>query len=291
MLFAHEPTHTRGTSPLAAGTFDGPGTFSPQNFNWIMHSSIGYLSRPYGNPIASSGVPAGMTQAYVGSLNSNLGALPVFPWLTWNNRPYASAMELALVPKSRSSRMLFDYSALPTAASGILGTFPSIFASEGSPPNAVSTYAALGQPQYFGNLLNFFDGGLVAAARPYKTPYNQFASNLCRLLEYVQVPSKFVGTETVLGPSTQNSSGFTNGTLTAAATPGTENVTTGSRTLLNGDYSPNPTSPSGGQDWVWNETNGASSPVPVPYGLGSTPFQTTALPPYNRVSEYRDPGQ
>ncbi len=290
-LFAHEPTHQVNVPPLTTATFDGPGTLPAQNFNWIMHSSIGYLNRPYGNPLASGSLPAGMSQAYVGSLNSNTGALPVFPWLTWNNRPYASPMELALVPKSRSSRMLFDYSPLASVSSGSLAGFPSIFSSEGTPPNAASAYATLTQPQYFGHLLNFFDGGTVAAARPYKTPFNQFASNLCRLLEYVQVPSKFVGTETLLGPSTLNSSGFTNGIMTAGATVGTENVTSQLQTLLIGDYQPNPKTPTGGQHWVWNEVNGTGAPVPVPYGLGSTPFQTMVLPPYNRVSEYRDPGR
>jgi hypothetical protein len=76
-------------------------------------------------------------------------------------------MELMLVPKSRSSRLLYDYSySLPITANAPLydaTTFP------------------------FKRLLNFFDN---SASGP----------QLYRFFEYVQVPSRFVGTETLLNP-------------------------------------------------------------------------------------------
>ena len=99
-------------------------------------------------------------------------------------------MELALVPKSRSSRLLFDYgTALYNANSTTL-----------QPPAVASTWfnAASTATGNYPHLLNFFDAGNqgLAANTPGYAPLN-----LYRIFEYLQVPSKFVGTETVLNPT------------------------------------------------------------------------------------------
>ncbi len=48
---------------------------------------------------------------------TNTTSASPFPWLTWNNRPYASPTELLLVPRLSSSRLLRDFSTCsPTPA-------------------------------------------------------------------------------------------------------------------------------------------------------------------------------
>lgn len=90
-----------------------------------------------------------------------------FPWLAWNNRPFVSSMELALVPFHRSSQMLDNFT----------------LADEATDP-----YTSNGR---FGHLPNFF--GTSAAPNT--------AVNFYRLLDYVEVPSRFVGTETYFNPN------------------------------------------------------------------------------------------
>ncbi len=131
LLWAHEYSHVGGSAALAKTfTFpagDGPGTTPggvavvQHNFNFILHHSLGYLNQPYG--------AWSLGTAYVSPGNSNGKAAPTaayagapttaFPWLTWNNRPFVSPLELALVPKSRQSRLLFDYSACAGQCGGL----------------------------------------------------------------------------------------------------------------------------------------------------------------------------
>src|SRR5262249_9210518 len=84
-----------------------------QVFTLLLRHTLGYLNL-FGPPLVvdsnnntnayASGNAAG-TQ-YVGSPSN----VP-FPWLTWNNRPFVSPHEVMLVPRSRSSRLLYDYAA------------------------------------------------------------------------------------------------------------------------------------------------------------------------------------
>ena len=100
-----------------------------------------------------------------------------FPWMAWNNRPFVSSMELTLVPFQRSSKMLDTFT----------------LADEVNDPYTTG--------QQFGHLINFFS-----------TNQNPNMSiNFYRLLDYVEVPSRFVGTETYLNPNH-----FTGLTITAA---------------------------------------------------------------------------
>ena len=36
-----------------------------------------------------------------------------FPWIAWNNRPYANAMELLMVPSCHPGRLLWEYQPVP----------------------------------------------------------------------------------------------------------------------------------------------------------------------------------
>ncbi len=219
-------------------TADGPNPAS-HIFNFNLWHSLGYLNQhPWTSATPNGWLPAGITTPPYGTyytsaaapLPSMAGALqptanvpsgvapsqPVFPWLTWNNRPYVSPLELALVPKSRSSRLLADYSTqnlTQTAAA-------AIYQTQSATAMAGATYT---HSPYFGHLLNFFDAS---------SPTLGGNLNLYRLFEYVQVPSKFVGTEAVLPPT---------------------------------DY------------------------IAPTYNEGA--FWTYLRPPFNRVSEFRDPGK
>ncbi len=101
----------------------------------------------------------------------NLGApAQPIPWLTWHDRMYANHMELLLVPTSGPSRLLTD---LSTPVSGI-------------DPYGIGAYNSRGE---FPHLLNFFDGEM------------RFA----RLLDSVEVPSRFAGTRRYFRPTDSNS--------------------------------------------------------------------------------------
>jgi len=86
-----------------------------------------------------------------------------FPWLTWNNRPFVSQLELLMVPKWRSSQLLQEYG----------------LAAAGAAP-----YTNVAEP--FPHMINFFFDS---------------AAPLCRLLDYLHVPSRFVGTELQANPT------------------------------------------------------------------------------------------
>ena len=125
------------------------------NFNSALHHSLGYLSNPFGTPSTTAG-------------HQGDPANP-FPWITWNNRPYVSPLELLLVPTTKSRDLLPNYA----TASG------------------ASPYTTLSAP--YPHLLDFFQSSVpstTAGASP------QFH----RILEYLGVPSPFVGTETWANP-------------------------------------------------------------------------------------------
>lgn len=120
--------------------------------------SLGYLNESYGS--------------YGEAFPDDIGG-QTFPWLTWNNRPFISPMELMLVPRSKASRLAFDYTPLATASPIVSGKLPVNYQGE------AGTY---------GHLLNFFDCRIGAG------------QHLYRLLDYVGIPSPFVGTREMFNP-------------------------------------------------------------------------------------------
>jgi hypothetical protein len=105
-----------------------------------------------------------------------------FPWLTWNNRPFISEAELLLVPAMSAEQMLRSFRANDTG-------MPDLNPFENATvfPTAFETLAPYHRP--FKHLLNFrlsSDG--QAGSGP----------NFARVLDWVHVPSPYVGTETVL---------------------------------------------------------------------------------------------
>ena len=145
-------------------------------------------------------VAAPLTNLSLGAINTGLVAptgANMFPWLTWNNRPYLSRMELLLVPHSEPQKLLADHSTI----------------------NSGSPYTA--HPGAFGHLPNFFNRPSTAADRP----------QLQRILEYVDVPSPFAGTKLYPSPAAgtpQHPSYYGQGVFGAKAftTPGRVNINT-----------------------------------------------------------------
>ena len=111
-----------------------------------------------------------------------------FCWLTWNNRPYVSQLELANVPHTSSYWMtrLFDISAddnrdvfsPPTEADAMVD----------NPDTEARNYTA-----HFPHLLNFYSGTNGAAVE---------GPSLHGVFDYLEVPSRFVGTESYVNPAT-----------------------------------------------------------------------------------------
>lgn len=186
-------------------------------FSFYLRSSLGYLNHgfwPYQGAIAAAyrGSPAvDVNDAFVEN-DSTLASL------FWNNRPYISQYELLQVPGQRSSKLLERFSRSPVAGA----------------PTPYDPDPSVGSPQY-GHMSNFFQS----------SPFTEMdqAPHLYRLLEYVHVPSRYVGTELVLNPSR-----FKTHRVVA----------------------------------VGNAPNQITNP---------TTLNPSFLTPFNRISQYRDPGR
>ncbi len=188
---------------------NGAGAPVPSaNFGIPLTHSIGYLNQGYGPAFTGPGgaMPAPtLPQQYVGDPQKP------FPWLTWNARPYASVMELLMVPSSSPDRLLVEFNTPGT-------TTPATHGESVRPGDAA------GSVQPSAELLQYHRQHLRGGA----------GVELLSALEYMTVPSRFIGTETYLNPN-----------------------------FFGVDTSGKPMSTA----------------------------QTWFLPPYNTVSQYRDPGK
>ncbi|MDA1055707.1 MAG: hypothetical protein O3C40_35375 [Planctomycetota bacterium] len=166
----------------------GPQTTIPaitdHYFNEQFRHTLGGLNRTFKSRYQKdlSMTPMATTapsDELVGAPNSSVfdpltgvGGAP-FPWLTWNNRPFVSELELMLVPRFPAWQLPQKFSLTP-----------------GDDPYAVtSAFGTTGN--HYPHLLNFFDNrtGSVGA-------------HFYRVFEYLGVPSRFIGTETWLNKTT-----------------------------------------------------------------------------------------
>jgi hypothetical protein len=150
------------------------------------------------------------------------------PWLAWDNRPYISGEEILKVPAASQTKMLQMYSTIDPNAAAANRRDPYGLDAIGTKQNPVTNLIRWAfMPGPFGELANVFaastdvadvvrDASGVPALFDRKTgltpptspdqadvkPYG--APNFSRILEYVQVPSRFVGTDTMLNAETFN---------------------------------------------------------------------------------------
>ena len=151
--------------------------------NDLVHS-FGYLNKVFGTPLNAS--TASLPARYNGQPTTK-----PFPWFNWNNRPFVSPAELMMVPATRSSQMLLWYSLDYGALAGNPGNYFDPTAPSASNPTPAFTH-----------LLNFFPPAPTPATASGATPGpTPLAGGAYRIFDYLQVPSRFVGTEIQCNPS------------------------------------------------------------------------------------------
>lgn len=197
----------RGGHQYAAGSvlwawpdFDPPGTVNlgamtmlnfRHNLGWtgqtppdptdpsaVIGQTVGYVNRGYGMPWTPPPNPPILAMYRGTPQDPDTADLRPFPWLTWNNRPFANPLEVLLVPSSSAARLCWEFS---TASNLNLYTGP---AANGNTP-------VFGIP--FGHLLNFFQSAK-------NDPNDPEPPQFYRLLDFVEVPSRFLGAEVYLNP-------------------------------------------------------------------------------------------
>ena len=88
-----------------------PAAVGSSNFPYDLQNTLGYLNVAFWTNPAGANPPTGFNARtdglYVGDPVD--GNETTFPWIAWNNRPYASPWELLLVPSSHPARLLWEY--------------------------------------------------------------------------------------------------------------------------------------------------------------------------------------
>ncbi|MGA2031103.1 MAG: hypothetical protein ABSG68_02500, partial [Thermoguttaceae bacterium] len=145
---------------------------SGENYPFTLHHTLGYLNTPFWSPAPPDMSQPAMPVFTSAGTGNYLGSpLTPFPWITWNARPYNNPMELLLVPATTAARLGFEFRIMvPTGVTNLYGQ---------------------GGPVPHPHLLNFFVSSGTAGAAP----------QLHRILEYVDVPSRFVQTEVQMNPA------------------------------------------------------------------------------------------
>lgn len=212
-------------------------------FNMVFEHSLGFGNESFGllydaqgsqgvssaAPVASAnGAPAAGRFIFRHDVNATgavtgtpLTVTSTNPWLEWANRPFVSAEELLKVPAGSQSTMLAMFSIInkTTAVNPYDGTGIANQAAPILPANlkdtvkAGSRWAEFTSP--FGHLANLFGsapwpagvtrdntGAPTVDTKGNVQPYG--APNFYRILDFVQVPSRYVGTDTMLNAETFN---------------------------------------------------------------------------------------
>ena len=159
-------SHELGQSPAARD----PGASPP--WNTVPYQSLGWVNPSYGRRLGSKdNVPAG----YQGAPDKP------FPWIVWNDRPFANPYELLLVPRTPPGRLFTNYRNLD---------YPAGYANVGSQSyNADDLFGACTPGAHLMPVTSITD----VSGTPDKRTYA--ANFLSRVFEYVRVRSPFTGTE------------------------------------------------------------------------------------------------
>lgn len=291
--FYHNLTHTLGFMNAKYGSrYNGTATNTATLYSTFLdRSSLATGANHYPNNL----VDPNILNHYIGSPQR------AFPWLTWNNRPYANAMELMIVPACSSSRFGIEFNYITNNSTNVAGLQqPTRYQTPTFDWNHYSYYPGwplgtwtaatpvgvatpsprlphrpwtinTGVPHYqiqgqanslgsypFGHLLNFFasngpanpaafqtaNSSTVPTQNPADNTAMTAAPNYHRIFEFVNVPTRFSGSEEILlGP------------------------------------------PSGVARNLYEAPTGLNSHSPNAPNLA--PFYM----PFNRVSKYREPGK
>ncbi|MGE0535092.1 MAG: hypothetical protein AB7O68_08965 [Pirellulales bacterium] len=194
---------------FSATSGQGPNNGDPTNLA-SGKNTLGYLNRVFGAPLANgnpydAALGAGQT-VYRGDpqLTTLQAPFPAFPWF---NRPFINPYELMMIPVAHPFELLFGYVVRDPAVSAANLTDPLknpylIPVNANNIPNndpfRVVPYGMLG-PMYMS--LAIPPGaipGLPISPPAYSLP------NFFRIMDFVQVPSRFTGTETILNPAPVN---------------------------------------------------------------------------------------
>ena len=138
-------------------------------------------------PSDSGGVSDGHTLSF--SLEENLGTfsdlydttganIPL-GWLTWNDRPFANHLEITHVPTGSPAKFLNQFNVIQ----------PTTAPTAGADKQELFSYY-MGDPQ-FGHLIGF----------GHNPPGGAFVNRFDRLLDFVEVPNRFLGSEKFLPTS------------------------------------------------------------------------------------------
>jgi hypothetical protein len=171
--------------------------------------------------LAAAGAPK--AYAYTDANDKTIDVTSTYPWLTWNSRPWVSAKEILQVPAASSAEVFRLYSTIdrnaPPPGNGKPSDNP--YTNDGYNGIAVASNPATGildtiianyrASNPLGHLVDVF---AAAAQRPDVNdadgdndkgePIPAVAPHFYRILEYVQVPSRYVGTQTLLNPDIYN---------------------------------------------------------------------------------------
>jgi hypothetical protein len=165
-------------------TSNSSNTFAPD-----LRHSLGYLNaRAFGAPRnadAGSGSGLALPKRYHGQPYGK-----PFPWLTWNNRPFVSPMELMLVPAPSSSKLLAWFNCASPWPNYNRDN-PNPYDSSKFNPEETDQYKSNEDTRLFGHLQDFFAG-------------DASAPELYRIFEYLGVPSPFVGSQIQGNPAKFN---------------------------------------------------------------------------------------
>ena len=189
------PLMQPGYNPYSGGQF-GVTNADGTVITPMPKHTLGYVNAEYSN-----GVYWQNGLAQTGSMPAatyNGDPKTPFPWLAWNNRPYVSQYELMLVPGSSPSSQLQDFGMLGWNGAVPLNEFQPYTPLTTATPGQILTPTANTLPAaQFMQLLNFFNNEQTLTTND----TTNLLPNLFRIFEFLQVPSRYTGTQEMLNPS------------------------------------------------------------------------------------------
>ncbi|XZE55454.1 hypothetical protein SH139x_001465 [Planctomycetaceae bacterium SH139] len=163
----------------ATGQLQQPIAIGSPNYNvdmGVAHQSLGYLNEGYGGRISRQVA----SDAFLDYVGQPITSFVAHPWL---NRPYASPLELMMVPATSQTRLFEEFSVANTGNVYTAGNFDDFRAP-------------------FLHLMNFFDGREVTDITAVGNDGDH--AHLYRIFEYLTTGPKFRGQSEPKAPSWTN---------------------------------------------------------------------------------------